>query len=400
VMLYKCEYSPLCDTDRELYLAYLNFYGRYLEYCKNVTEGFAGGVPGTWARDVRVVDLWDTRDVGELRCASGSRPGDGAVGGRVSSVSDEQVGASDGSVRECGDGIPDAAGGVSRDGSHTGRGSAKLGAGLDKGVAGASSGHVGTGVGERGPNYERNKLNRLAQKERKKKRRMIGVDWRIRDGRSSSVTGKSGFWNSCADEKREKLIESKVDMHLAENLRRTREAEARVKELDSPMGVLAEVMKVVKVAGEAAKRSNDQKVVGWVKNVAESYSEQLASSAPSTMKSFESFHDSAASSVPVEIHDDLLEKYKVECERAERAEALLKKLQRKESKEVSAVVDSGSRVVVNVPESTLMKLREELILESRKIEEKYDAMVAYDPVMFQQEKLMLRKKQKYQPLFR
>lgn len=236
---------------------------------------------------------------------------------------------------------------------------------------------------------------------------MIGTDWRARDGRDGGVIGKSGLWNSCSDEKREKLIESKVDMHLAENLRRTREAEARVKELDSPMGTLTEVMRVVKMAEEAAKRSSDQKVVGWVKNVADSYSEQLASSAPSTMKSFESLPDSAASSVPIEIHDELLEKYKVECQRAvaecqraEAAEALLKKLQEKETVARSVSVGSGSRVIPGVSESVLSKLRSELIQESKKIEAKYDAMGAYDPTMLQQEKLMLRKRQKFQPLFK
>jgi len=297
----------------------------------------------------------------------------------------------------------------------------------DGGVAGVESARGCGGIGSvgvtaslldgcvagRGPNYERNRRNRELQRDRKKKRQAMGCDWRsgarcaleskkvaVRDVffdsrcvESGPVVGSDGFWKSCSSGVRQELIDSKARMHIAENQRREREAKEKLAAMDSPAAMVAKVLDLVKMTEVAAKRANDSKVAGWAKTVAESHSEELARSAPSTMKSFESFVSD--SSVPIEIHDELLGKYHAEQEKAEMLRKENEDLRKKTSEQCFAV-----QAQKEIDLDGCSGLRRDLMNEERKLVAKYETMLGYDPVVLQMEKAMLKKKAKYAPLFR
>jgi len=276
------------------------------------------------------------------------------------------------------------------------------------------SGGNGVSSSGRGPNFARNKANREAQKLRKEKRKMMGQDWRVNARQVKSPTSfvesvdrsgsrkvdsvvdvdSNGFWKSCAPELRQELINSKAAMHVAENRRREREANARIAEMDSPMGILNEVMKGIRMAEEAAKRSNDQKVAGWAQTVASSYAEHVASTASSGIKSFESFVESSASSVPIDVHEGLWAKYYEEQAKAETLRKEVEDLRKKTS-----VQDLTVQVQKNDLDGC-SGLRRDLMNEERKLVAKYETMLGYDPVVLQMEKAMLKNKAKYAPLFK
>jgi len=102
------------------------------------------------------------------------------------------------------------------------------------------------------------------------------------------VAHSGGFWKSCKPDTRARLIESKAEMHIAENKRRAMEENAKLERMNSPEAILANVLRVVKNSEEWAKRSSDSKVAGWAKTVATDFAETVARSAPSTVRSFDS----------------------------------------------------------------------------------------------------------------
>jgi len=172
------------------------------------------------------------------------------------------------------------------------------------GVPGASQDVAGvSGLSGRGKNYARNLANRLAQKERKKKRKMLGVDWRDRKvcdvaqggtspvrGRGSGVRdGAGGLWNSCPEDVRQGLVDSKARWHIAANRRKAAEEEEKLKRLESPTAVL--VQEMIRVTGMANKLKNqtaNAAIGGWAEVVADSLTRSVAESAVSSVPSLES----------------------------------------------------------------------------------------------------------------
>jgi len=194
------------------------------------------------------------------------------------------------------------------------------------GAIGAVDGPIGSGPGKDvvdvdggcrpggkvGANLARNRANRAAQKARKLRKQGkapsfvgMGSNWREQgaigkgDGLKEKQVAPSGFWNSCSPEVRQQLIDSKAKMHIAENERRAQEDRKKVERMNSPEGLLMDAMRMIKTADEWAKRDTENKVVGWAKTVASDCAETIARSAPDSIKSYESFVASSASTVPL-----------------------------------------------------------------------------------------------------
>jgi len=154
----------------------------------------------------------------------------------------------------------------------------------------------------RGPNWVRN------NKSRDKKRRAAGRrETALGSDSGVDVVGvgrgveeeQKGFWRSCSQETRQKLIESKAAMHIAENERRARKARADVERMDSPTAILKTAMQSVKLARQCAESKGESAVAGWAETVATSHAESVARSAPSSVPSYASVV-SGASSVSVD----------------------------------------------------------------------------------------------------
>lgn len=178
----------------------------------------------------------------------------------------------------------------------------------------------------RGPNWERNRAARDKKKRQKQVRNLHRESLSGGAGNSGSSSGQhcasvagagfhggasadldlvrenqEGFWNSCSKEVRQELIDSKARMHIAENLRKAKEAEEKVRQMESPEALLVRAMAMVSMAEQCAKKSNDSKVAGWAQTVATSYAESIAKSAPSSVPSYASvLSRSSATSVSVD----------------------------------------------------------------------------------------------------
>jgi len=96
-----------------------------------------------------------------------------------------------------------------------------------------------------------------------------------------------GFWNSCTKEIRDELVTSKARMHIAENNRRVKEAEEKVKYLGSPEASMRKAISLVEYAGKQALKESDSRIYGWAKTVATLSAESLARSTPTSAPSFD-----------------------------------------------------------------------------------------------------------------
>jgi len=223
---------------------------------------------------------------------------------------------------------------------------------VDGGVSGAqapdfvpSSGH-----GTRGKNWERNRKNREAQKERKRLRKQTGFDWRrsassdrasVRatgpgveswiGGSASSGKGldeakpgekpqedvcvrgraladkvalggsegfKEGFFVECSSDVRRKLRESRAAVLIAENERREFEEKKKLERLkkqqDPVVELVGEMIRVTRMTEQLKKQTKDSKISGWAETIADSLSKSTASSGPSSVPSVESVQKESA----------------------------------------------------------------------------------------------------------
>jgi len=200
-----------------------------------------------------------------------------------------------------------------------GGGDHRSGGGVDRSV-GAHHVALGSGGCARGPNWVRNRAVR-EKKKRSAQRASVSAGAGVsgtEGGLAASPVGagcssrapvvpdlvrdnQEGFWNSCSLRLRQELVDSKARMHIAENVRRAKEAEERIRQMESPEALLRRAMAMVTVAEECAKKGNDSKVAGWAQTVATSYAESIARSAPSSVPSYASVvSGSSASSVSVD----------------------------------------------------------------------------------------------------
>jgi len=185
-------------------------------------------------------------------------------------------------------------------------------AGVSLGVDGSGSlgvpvaGQCTAGVVDppgRGKNYARNLANRQAQKERKKKRKMLGVDWRdrracgdvqtsggpVRSRGSGDRASAGGLWNSCPEDVRQGLVDSKARWHIAANRRKAAEEEEKLKRLESPTAVLVqEMIRVTGMANKLKSQTANAAIGGWAEVVADSLTRSVAESAASSVPSLES----------------------------------------------------------------------------------------------------------------
>jgi len=153
----------------------------------------------------------------------------------------------------------------------------------------------------RGPNWERNCLMREEKKNKKKRQRerrekLSSESWRSKGMTPGKATGvkvveqetRRGFFSELGEDTKKRLRESRARMMIAENERKTKEAEEKLKYLESPLALLATAMKTMRVAEQCAEKQGDHRIAGWARTVADSYAESVAKSAPSSVPSLES----------------------------------------------------------------------------------------------------------------
>jgi len=155
----------------------------------------------------------------------------------------------------------------------------------------------------RGPNWERNRLAKEEKKKKKKRQRerkekLNSETWRsggsVVEVKTSGFRpsggegGRRGYFDDLEGSVVQELKQSRAKMMIAENKRKAKEAEEKLKHLESPLALLATAMRAVRVAEQCAKKQGDQRVAGWARTVAESYAESVAKSAPSSVPSLDS----------------------------------------------------------------------------------------------------------------
>jgi len=118
-------------------------------------------------------------------------------------------------------------------------------------------------------------------------------------GSSSGVTGQKseglavggvesqGFWKSCSPEVRQRLIDSKAEMHIAENKLKCRRAEEQFAKTEGSEAVVRHLISVMELS-QKLRAVKDEKVGGWVETVADTYVKSAAESVPSSIPSLES----------------------------------------------------------------------------------------------------------------
>jgi len=151
-----------------------------------------------------------------------------------------------------------------------GAGSVRVG-----GVDGGGNANVDLGFSPRGPNYERNRLNRLRKKG-------------VKEAAESSRRGSVGFFSSCDVGVQDELRETRAKLLVLQNKRRIVEEERKLAQLQSPMQYLADVVTELKRAEQYKKSGSGSGVAGWVAALSDGYAESLAKSAPVSMRSYES----------------------------------------------------------------------------------------------------------------
>jgi len=181
----------------------------------------------------------------------------------------------------------------------------------------AGAAHAGDGCDReavnsdfRGPNYERNKKNRMLQKERRLRRKAAGDNWRspkaescvggVEEGtvknsevvRDRGVGFKEGFFVECSDATKRELRESRAAVLIAENKRRALEEVKRMERLEKKKDPVAdfvwEMVRVTRMTEQLKKQTKDTKISGWAETIADSLSKSTASSGPSSVPSIES----------------------------------------------------------------------------------------------------------------
>jgi len=192
--------------------------------------------------------------------------------------------------------------------------------------------------GARGKNWERNKKNRDAQKDRKLRRKQMGNDWRhSQSARNSSVSVggpgfeswlngetsagvepevesvepstfevktrkpegfKEGFFVECSSDVRRQLRESRAAVLIAENKRREFEEKKKLERLqkqqDPVVELVGEMIRITRMTEQLKKQTKDSKISGWAETIADSLSKSTASSGPSSVPSVESVQKESA----------------------------------------------------------------------------------------------------------
>jgi hypothetical protein len=290
-------YSPLCDFDKATYEKYLFTLNSYL-LTKNGASVRGNGV-GEWAG---VFDCFMgpnqfagrrfTGNTGRDPCVNSSR----VCEVEPSCVGSERRSTCVGSERVGGSGlVVDGDRGVA--GRDAGAGAVRVCAD-DRAVGGAaaapSSPGTSTGV-VRGPNWERNQVWKKARREQRARRRRssvaapaVAVEVPVVSAVEKEVKPprwNRGYFSDMPDDVQKKLRETRAKLLIAENERKLREEEQRVKYLDSPMALVESAMRAVAMAEKAAKKVNDSKVMGWAQTVATSYAESISGTSGSLPKS-------------------------------------------------------------------------------------------------------------------
>lgn len=293
------EFSALCHSDKSVYLEYLStvrdvYFQRGTVGFVHEFEGTSSAVGGAGiplACGVSVVGEDEKRYA--LGCGShGSgrrfRSELDAVEGCYSNGSSGRTGVDTGVRLDA----VDVDTGVERSGCKSDALDDKFGS---KCSGGGSSDKGEGGNGVRGPKYMRNVRNRQRQLRNKAKKRQIeeSVSWRSSsDEKGGTINTDNiinqkdvGFWNSCSEDVRKELVDSKAKMHIAENLRKEKEAMAKIREFESPVGLLNHALKFIKAAEECEKKTETSRVAGWAAAVAQSYTDKVTGSQPSSKPS-------------------------------------------------------------------------------------------------------------------
>jgi len=190
----------------------------------------------------------------------------GGLGGRSDECGDRRAGGSAGHVG-VGDDVADHGKESITHGSPVGVGQSQ--SGRVGGVSGGRAPGLALGEVERGPNYARNRLNRMRRKEK----------------REASLVQAGSFFSSCSEGVQIELRDTRAELLVLQNKRRIVEEQRRLDQLKSPMQFVDDVMKRVEAAERYAKCDSTSKVAAWAvaasKASAESMSNRSVGSIPS-----------------------------------------------------------------------------------------------------------------------
>jgi len=283
-------YSPLCDTDRAVAIAFYDAVAKFAEArvgCGGKCAMVGGGCSGGCGAKGSVVFGWKKEGVQSLLVGPSNADDTSEVcGGREFRC----IGSA------CESGSCDSREEVARD---------------EVVQAGGSSGggDCDVGSGEVGKNLERNRLNRKRQKYRKLRKqaaagKQSGVcnvaaldreNWRQVSGDNSASQVKEtlisnssrGYFSDLSVDVQRKLKESRAKMLIAENEKKEMHARDCLARNVGPEALIRELVRVSALAVQVKKQTADMKIGGWAETVSEFVAKSVADSAPSSVPSLE-----------------------------------------------------------------------------------------------------------------
>jgi len=110
----------------------------------------------------------------------------------------------------------------------------------------------------------------------------------VESDKVSDVSAGQGFWNSCTADVRQRLIDSKANMHITENDRKARENVERIDQMDSPENAIRHVIRLLDLSSKQKEKSDKSKISLWAQNVVMGHAETIAKTVPSTYSTLES----------------------------------------------------------------------------------------------------------------
>lgn len=283
-------YSPLCDTDRAVAIAFYDAVVKFAEArvgCGGKCAVVGSGCSGDCGAKGAVVFEWKKKGVPSLLVGSSDANDTSEVCGRREF---RCIGSARES-RSC-----DSRKEVARDEA------VQIGGSSGGGDCIAGSGKVGK-------NLERNRLNRERQKFRKLRKQtvagkrpgsvgasvLVQESWRqasgddgMRQAKEAVVSGSSrGYFSELSVDVQRKLKESRAKMLIAENEKKEMHARSCLARNVGPEALVRELVRVSALAVQVKKQTADMKIGGWAETVSEFVTKSVAESAPSSVPSLE-----------------------------------------------------------------------------------------------------------------
>jgi hypothetical protein len=139
----------------------------------------------------------------------------------------------------------------------------------------------------RGPNYERNRENRLRKKAAEASRRAgIALGCSGTHGRAEDAVGSQSFFSDLEESVQRELRETRAKRLILENKAKIAQLENDASRDRRGLTHAIEALKLVKIAKDSEKYEG--RVAGWARTVVSGSSESIAKAAPSRVASFDS----------------------------------------------------------------------------------------------------------------